>query len=115
MALNAFKLTSLPFFPAIVLKLSNARVLCIGLDCARSVSAESLSESVPDARTFAINCSSDLEVEGGGGKAECSSSALLQTEDSSDCIGASRFGVGRRGGKSTAYHRALAGMFFKTF
>lgn len=69
MALNAFRLTSLPFFPPIVLKLSNARVLWIGLDWTRSVSADNLSESVPDARTFPINCSSDLEVEGGGGKA----------------------------------------------
>ncbi len=74
-ALNAFKLSSLAFFPAIVLRLSSALVLCIGLDCASKVSADNLSDSVPEARIFETNCWSEAEVVLGGGREEWRSAA----------------------------------------
>lgn len=77
------------------------------------MSADSLSESVPDARTFAINCSSDLEVEAGGGRAVWRASAFLRAKDNSDSVGSSRLATGRRGEESTAYQRELAGIFFR--
>jgi len=49
---RAFKLSSRPPFPfprsAMPLRVSNALILCSGLLCTRSVSALSLSDSVPD-------------------------------------------------------------------
>lgn len=80
MARNAFRLSSRPFLDAIVFKLSSARVLCIGLDCAMRVNAERRSESVPEARTLDTNCSSDLEVEGGGGSDIWSDSAFALSD-----------------------------------
>ena len=61
-ARSAFKLSSRPFLEAIVLRLSNARTLCTGEPCTMSVSAESRSDSVPDARTRDKKRASEDEV-----------------------------------------------------
>src|ERR1700689_3748457 len=62
--LNAFRLSSLPPFPlprsAIPLSVSKALRLCTGLLCTRSVSALSLSESVPPCKIFWRNEKSDV-------------------------------------------------------
>lgn len=79
-----------------------------------SVKADNLSESVPEASTLAINCSSDLDVEGGGGRAAWRFEALARRRTSSACVGDSREGIGRSAFavSSEAYHREVAGMFY---
>lgn len=60
-ALNAFKLSSRPFFCAIPRSVSSARVLCKGLVCAMSVSADRRSESVPPASMRCRKAASEAE------------------------------------------------------
>lgn len=105
MALHAFKLSSLPFFPAIVFRLSSALTLWIGLLCANSVNAERRSDRVPEARTLEMNCSSDLDVEGGGGRDAWRDCAFVRREASTDDEGSERgSSVGARVASGWAYH-----------